>query len=62
MITYIVRGCTGCDSCRWICPVGAIRFDHKGAHIDSETCIRCGKCIENCASEAIRIVQTGDEK
>lgn len=51
----VVIGCTGCDSCRWVCPVKAITFDHAGAHIDVQRCIGCGLCVEECASEAIHI-------
>ena len=28
-------------------------MDSKGARIDEEKCIGCGKCAKNCASEAI---------
>lgn len=51
----VVRGCTGCDTCRWLCPAQAITFDHKGAHVNPESCIGCGICIQNCASEAIHL-------
>ncbi|MFA6931362.1 MAG: 4Fe-4S binding protein [Lentisphaeria bacterium] len=59
MKKYIIdRGCTRCDSCRWLCPVQAISFDLDGAHIDQEKCIGCGICYDNCASEAIRKIAT----
>lgn len=51
------RGCTKCDSCRWICPRQAISFDYDGAHIDQDKCIGCGVCVDNCASEAISIIE-----
>ena len=51
----VVRGCTGCDSCRWLCKVQAITFDHAGAHVDAEKCVGCGVCAENCQSFAISI-------
>ena len=51
----VIIGCTGCDSCRWVCPVEAISFNHAGAYIDEQRCIGCGRCIDECASEAIRI-------
>lgn len=55
MTRYIIdRGCTKCDSCRWVCPVKAISFDLHGAHIDPDKCTGCGECYNNCASEAIR--------
>ena len=58
----VVIGCTGCDSCRWVCPVKAISFDHTGAHVDPKRCTGCGLCVEECASEAIHIkeMEQGD--
>lgn len=52
-----VVGCTGCDTCRWLCKVHAISFDHMGAHIDSEKCVGCGICANNCQSYAINMVE-----
>ncbi|MBE6691339.1 MAG: 4Fe-4S dicluster domain-containing protein [Ruminococcaceae bacterium] len=46
-------GCCFCMECQFVCPVGAISMDSKGAHIHEEKCIGCGKCAQNCASEAI---------
>ena len=51
----VVRGCTGCDTCRWLCRKQAITFNHQGAHIDPEKCIGCGICADNCQSFAITI-------
>ena len=51
----VVRGCTGCDTCRWLCKAQAISFDHDGAHIDPEKCVGCGVCADNCQSFAISI-------
>ena len=50
----IDRGCTGCDTCRSLCPVSAISFGLEGAVIDQTKCVGCGTCKDNCASEAIR--------
>lgn len=52
----VVRGCTGCDTCRWLCKMQAITFDHAGAHVDPEKCVGCGVCAENCQSFAISIM------
>jgi ferredoxin len=49
----VVRGCTGCDTCRYLCKVEAITFDYAGAHIDPQKCVGCGICEDNCASSAI---------
>ena len=54
MIKYSVEaGCCFCQECQSVCPVQAITMDSKGAHIDEDICIGCGKCEKNCASEAI---------
>ncbi len=50
------RGCTFCGTCVFECPVGAITLDENGAHINQEKCTGCGKCYDNCASEAISAV------
>lgn len=49
----LIRGCTGCDTCRWLCPQQAISFDHQGAHANPEKCIGCEICADNCQSFAI---------
>ena len=54
----VIRGCTGCDTCRWLCQMGAITFDHDGAHVNPDKCIGCGKCADNCQSFAITIKET----
>ena len=53
----IIVGCTGCDSCRWVCKANAISFDHEGAHVDASRCIGCAACVPECPSEAIRMVE-----
>ncbi len=49
----VAAGCCFCQECQYVCPVSAITMDAAGAHIDSAKCIGCGKCANNCASEAI---------
>ena len=52
---YVVTGgCTLCTTCVYECPRVAITMTSKGAVIDQEKCTGCGKCYDNCASEAIR--------
>ena len=51
----VIRGCTGCDTCRWLCRMEAITFDHAGAHVNPDKCIGCGKCADSCQSFAITI-------
>ncbi len=52
-IYAVTRGCTFCNTCVFECPVSAIEMTAEGARIDPEACIGCGRCAENCASEAI---------
>ncbi len=52
-IYRVTKGCTGCYTCIYECPGGAISFGMEGAVIDEEKCVGCGICYENCASEAI---------
>lgn len=49
----VSQGCTLCGTCLFECPVGAINMGPGGAKINEEVCIRCGRCMRNCASEAI---------
>ena len=46
-------GCTWCGTCLVICPAGAIFMGAGGAKIDPDSCLGCGQCMTNCASEAI---------
>ena len=37
-----------------MCPVGAISQDGFGLpQIDSEKCIKCGKCVKSCPMKAV---------
>ena len=57
MIYAVIRGCTGCGTCVYECPVGAIEMTMEGAVIDVDECVGCGVCYENCASEAIEALE-----
>lgn len=49
--------CKGCSLCSKKCPVKAISGVIKMPfRIDSELCVRCGQCIENCRFGAIEIL------
>ncbi|HAU38825.1 MAG TPA: ferredoxin [Phycisphaerales bacterium] len=55
---YRIRGgCVLCETCRIVCPVGAVSIDVDGVHIDPHACIRCGKCLANCPGEAIEAAE-----
>lgn len=58
VIYEITGGCTLCGTCVFECPIGAIKLTGKGATINPDKCIQCGKCYENCASEAVNRIDT----
>lgn len=47
------RGCVFCCTCIHVCPAGAITMDKDGAAIDPDKCTGCGKCADECPSEAV---------
>lgn len=43
---------------RAICPVNAVKQKgYRAPTIDQEKCIKCKKCIDYCAMEAIKVVE-----
>ena len=57
----IEQGCTICGMCLAACPANAIHVGPNGAVIDQTKCRKCGKCYNECASEAIIIVEEKDK-
>jgi NADH-quinone oxidoreductase subunit F len=50
--------CKGCDLCSENCPVGAISGEKKAVHaINSETCIKCGACLDVCPDKFKAIIK-----
>lgn len=46
--------CVGCDTCRKVCPTGAIQGEEGDVHsILLEHCINCGQCLVTCPFDAI---------
>ncbi len=57
----VTDGCKGClaHPCEEVCPKDAIKLDRYNgrSHIDQDKCIKCGRCAEICAYNAIIIQQ-----
>ena len=60
----LIKECVACGArCAAVCPVDAIDMDEKGlAHIKTDDCIGCGKCIPVCPVEALAKVYTPEEQ
>lgn len=52
---FVTNNCRKCMAhpCTNVCPVNAVSIEKKGAVIDSEKCIKCGRCKEACPYSAI---------
>lgn len=50
--------CTGCGTCRDICPTGAVSMVAGAPRFDERACIRCYCCAEFCGERAIAAEST----
>ncbi len=51
----VTESCQGClaASCQKVCPKDAISFVNGKSYIDTQKCIKCGKCAKVCSYHAI---------
>jgi ferredoxin len=49
-----VLKCTGCGTCTYLCPVGALSVVDTKCRV-GEGCISCGNCLEMCSFKAITV-------
>ncbi len=47
--------CTGCGTCRDVCPVEAIELNDEKAKVNEEDCVNCGSCVEECPEGALSL-------
>jgi len=58
LVKYVIDDkCTGCTKCAKVCPTDAIPYTpYEIHHIDTEKCVQCGLCIDECRFGAIKKV------
>ena len=55
-VHWIQNRCISCDSCREICPDGALSRSVAGIKFDRNACTGCGICAEECPAAAIELL------
>ena len=56
-----IYGCEGMGSCKRACSFGAIEVENGLARIIEEKCSGCGKCVEECPKNIIKMVPSKSE-
>jgi NAD-dependent dihydropyrimidine dehydrogenase PreA subunit len=52
------NACTGCGTCREVCPHGVFGHDPgKAVILDLDACMECGACALNCRETALSVTQ-----
>jgi pyruvate formate lyase activating enzyme len=54
-LIYYPDRCIGCNDCIAVCPQHAITSGEKAVSIDRTLCNDCGRCVEVCYTEALRL-------
>lgn len=58
MIALDSTCCTGCGTCRKVCPHGVLGLQERKALLQAEErCIECGACQLNCQYDAIEVTK-----
>ncbi len=47
--------CIDCGRCTKVCPMGAVKLDENGPHIDGSRCIGCGICAGHCPKGVLKL-------
>lgn len=47
--------CTGCGTCKDVCPVEAIELINDKAQVNEDECVDCGTCVEECSESALSL-------
>ena len=55
VIFFNAEKCTGCGTCKDVCPVEAIELNDDKAKVNEEECVECGTCVEECPEGALSL-------
>ena len=55
-INHIMYKCMQCMECIKLCPEGALSCDEGVYIISKDYCTFCGKCVDVCVNEAMKII------